>query len=78
MANILKKKPSSLTATLRDLRKEKGYTQEMLARKIGSSISTIAMYETKRRKPNIAKVDALAKALGVSVETVLDCFLEET
>lgn len=57
---------------IRELRKEKGYTQAELAREISVKQNTIAGYESGVRKPNIKRIKALAYALGVAIEELLE------
>ena len=52
-------------------RKRKGWTMEQLAAKIGVAKSTYANYELSNREPNIATIQALAKALDVSADFLL-------
>lgn len=58
--------------TLALLRLRKGWSQAKLARVIGTSQSAIAMFEAGRREPYASNVAALATALGVSADTVLE------
>lgn len=56
--------------SLHKLRKEKGLTQQDLARKAGVSQQLIGHYETGIRAPKLEKAILLAKALGVPVEVM--------
>jgi transcriptional regulator with XRE-family HTH domain len=60
--------------TLKQLRKKVGITQAQLADAIGTSQAAVAAYETGTKAPELAKLPAIAKALGVSVA---DLFKEE-
>jgi transcriptional regulator with XRE-family HTH domain len=53
---------------LRKLRKAKGLTQAELAEKIGITQSVVAAYERGAKKPEMDRIPALAKALGVTLE----------
>lgn len=52
---------------LKELRKEKGITQEFLAKKIGISRSAIAMYEGDLSEPDFTTAKLIADFFGVSV-----------
>ncbi len=60
--------------TLKQLRKKAGLTQAELAQAIGTSQAAVAHYEMGIKAPELAKLPAIAKALGVSVA---DLFKEE-
>lgn len=53
--------------TIKYLRENKGLTQLQLAEKIGVSSKAVSKWETGKGLPDISLVDALSKALGVSV-----------
>lgn len=53
---------------LRQLRKEKGLTQQQLGEKIGVAGSSIRMMETNKRKGSIEVIDALSKYFDVSID----------
>lgn len=53
------------------LRKKQGLTQAKLAKLAGLSTSAIAMYETNRRQPDTAAVQAISAALGVKPHELL-------
>lgn len=55
---------------LAELRKKEGLTQEELAKKIGISTSSIAMYETGDRNPPLNKAKILADFFGVAIEDI--------
>ena len=56
---------------LRDLRKEKGVSQETVARDLGVSKSTIGLYETGDTLPDAKTLYALAKYYAVSADYLL-------
>ena len=58
--------------TLKTARIKAGYTQDELADKLAVSRSAIAKWENDRGMPDIANLKALAKALDVSVDYLLD------
>lgn len=53
---------------LRELRKEKGWTQTDLASRTGISQPTIADYERDKKQPTFPRIQAIAKAFGVGVD----------
>ena len=58
-------------AAIRRLREEKGLTQAELAERIGVSGKAVSKWETARGLPDIALMEPLAGALGVSVSELL-------
>lgn len=48
-----------------ELREAKGMTQTDLARLLGVNRSSIALWESGRRRPMLSRLPALASALGV-------------
>ena len=48
-----------------------GITQSELAALVNTSKSTISLYETGKREPDILKLKALAKALNVSCDALV-------
>ena len=57
--------------TMRNVRKEKGFTQEALALKAHVSRSVIARHETGRTEMSTACLVKIAKALGVKVDDLI-------
>lgn len=62
---------------LRTLRAAKGMTQRELAEKLHVLPKTISKWETGNGFPDVALITALAEALGVSAEVLLDGKIEE-
>ena len=56
---------------LKELRKEKGYTQSELSKLINSSISKIAMWETGKRDPVKEDLLVLSELFDVSIDYLL-------
>lgn len=56
---------------IRHSRKEKGITQEQLAKISGLSRSSIINFETGRRDPRVKDLKKIAHALNVPVEQLL-------
>lgn len=63
---------------LKEARKKLGYTQALLAEKLGISKSAISLYESEKRNPNLEIVIELIYILGVSADYLLgsDVILE--
>ncbi len=56
---------------IRDIRKEKGLTQQALGQLLGVTQSTVGQYETNQNPPKISTLQAIATALGVSLEQLV-------
>lgn len=56
---------------LKELRRDKGYTQQILARRFGISRATYANYEAGNRRMPIAMLEILADELGTSTDYIL-------
>ena len=61
---------SAFAKNLRKLRKERNYTQKQLGERIQQRYTDIAAYETGKKEPSADTLIALAKALGVSIESL--------
>ena len=62
-----------LTANrLQQLRKMNGYSQEVLAEKLGISRQSISKWERAEASPEIDNLMALAKIYGITVDELLD------
>jgi len=57
-------------AKLAELRKKKGLTQKELAKALKISESAIAMYETGRRTPSLARAKIIANFFDVDIEEI--------
>lgn len=53
------------------LRKSKGLSQAKLAKALGLSASTIAMYEQGRREPSVSILVALVNVLGATIDYLI-------
>ena len=69
---------TSFNNNLIKLRKERGFTQETLAKISGIPRHLIAYYETKPVKPPIDKVEKLATALNVNIDKLVNPHLNNT
>lgn len=59
-------------ALLRAYRTDEGWSQAELARRVGCSRAQMSNWECGRQTPNLANIDALADALGISRAALLD------
>ena len=64
-------KPTSFGERLRQIRKERGETQDEFAKKIETSKQVLSRYESGQRIPKISLAEKYAKALGVSVDYLM-------
>lgn len=62
--------PFDFGASLRELRKQKGYTQKRLAEVLNLSETTISKYESNTAVPPFETVRAIAAWFNVSVDTL--------
>jgi len=56
---------------LAELRKAKGFTQQELADNVGVSQRMVAYYERHAKRPPLEKLQAIARALSVSIDQLL-------
>lgn len=61
-----------LGVTIQRLRKQRGMTQEALAKATGVHRVYVAQIEAQTKVPSIATLEKLAKALGVKVGRLLE------
>jgi transcriptional regulator with XRE-family HTH domain len=61
-----------LALRIKQLRKQKNMTQEMLAYSSGLELSQIARIETARRNPTICTLKLIAVGLEIELKTLLD------
>lgn len=57
---------------LRDARVAAGLTQDALAKKLGTSRTTVCQYETGFRTPRLSRLRAIAKLLRVELSTLIE------
>ena len=62
--------------SLKEYRQKAGLTQAALAAKIGTSVSTVSMWETGMRTPRFPAIIRMSKALGVPRKDLFDLFCE--
>lgn len=56
---------------LKSARIKKGMTQEQVASAVGVAVTTYSNWELGKREPNVLKIKALAKVLGVTGNELL-------
>lgn len=56
---------------LKELRLNKGVTQQEVAKAIGCSANNYARYEREEREPDNATLKSLSKYFGVSIDYIL-------
>ncbi len=56
--------------TIRQLREERGWTQETLARRLGVGQAAVSAWERGERLPRRRSILRLAELFGVSVEAI--------
>ncbi len=69
MAKITEK-DLRLARKIHKIRKEKGWTQEKLAERVGVSTTYIGYIEIGARIPNLKMIYKIANALGVKVKDI--------
>lgn len=62
---------------LKRLRDERHLTQEQLAAAAGIPVGSLRNYEQDHREPRVQQLQRLARALNVSMETVLGPLADE-
>lgn len=55
---------------IRKLREEKGWTQQVLGKKLGKKTSTISAYETNAKLPSVDCLIEMAELFDVSLDTL--------
>jgi transcriptional regulator with XRE-family HTH domain len=61
----------NLGHTIKNLRKQRGWTQIDLAEKLGCTQGIITAYENGLKKPSVDKIASLAKVLGVTTDELI-------
>lgn len=64
-------KKEELGLRIRTMRKSRQMTQEDLAKAIGQSASSITMYETGRREPDLETLESLADVFNVPLASLV-------
>ena len=57
---------------IKKIREKKDITQQELATVLGVGQSTVAMWETGKSLPRVETLKAIAKALGCTIDELLD------
>lgn len=60
-----------IAANIRRLRKQRGWSQDALAREAGIDQNAVSLIENRRANPTIVAIEGLAKALGVPIAELL-------
>ena len=63
--------PESIGAFIREIRREKGMTQEQLAERLGISQRSVSRWETGKTMPDLSLYEPLCEALGIQVSELL-------
>ncbi|MBQ3263161.1 MAG: helix-turn-helix domain-containing protein [Oscillospiraceae bacterium] len=63
--------PESIGAFIRQIRKEKGMTQEQLAELLGTSQRSVSRWENGKTMPDLSLYEPLCEALGIQVSELL-------
>ena len=61
----------SIGEVIKQVRSEKGFSQEVMAEKVGVSRQTLSNWETGKSYPDITNVIALSDAYGVTLDSLL-------
>jgi len=59
---------TSIGAKLRSFRKQRGLTQQQIAKQLGITVRAYQHYETGDRTPNLQKSFELARILGIKLD----------
>lgn len=65
-----------ISENIKTLRKQLGWSQELLAEKTGVSAPYITQIEVGKRTPSLDMVEKLASALGVEYKTLFETRIE--
>lgn len=57
---------------IRELRRKAGFTQAMLAEKIGVTTSAVGFWELNRRQPDIDSITKMAEIFNVSTDYIIN------
>lgn len=68
---------SVLGDRLREMRKKRGLTQREVAEPIGIAVSTLGMYESGKREPDVDTLKKLARFFNVTVDYLTGSEMEE-
>jgi len=62
---------------IKDMRKQKGYTQKQLANFAGVTVRSIAAYEAGERRPSIGVAYKIAAVLDIPEDQILKVFYKK-
>lgn len=69
-------KKSRLAALLRQVRLDADLTQSQLAEKVGQTQSYVSKYENGEQRLDLIELEAVCKALGISLTDFVERYLE--
>lgn len=69
-------KKSRLAALLRQVRLDANLTQSQLAEKVGQTQSYVSKYENGEQRLDLIELEAVCKALGISLTDFVERYLE--
>lgn len=67
---------SKLGSNIRQLREKQGLTQAQLGKSIGLAESTISLYESGKRAPDVDTIESLANFFGITTDHLLGRYEE--
>ena len=65
-----------MSEKFRELLKKKDIHGEQLGRRVGVGRSSVSSWVRGKSKPTLAVIPKIAKALDVSIEEIMSCFVE--
>jgi transcriptional regulator with XRE-family HTH domain len=63
--------------SLKEIIKESGKTQQQIADEIGVHQTLVSQWSSKKTKLSLVDASKLARIIGVSLERIADCVVEE-
>lgn len=68
----LTQQDKKLASRIKELRREKGLTQEELSARLGANLNYVASIESLKRGVSLPKIYKLARIFGIKIKTLLD------
>lgn len=62
---------NNIGSRIREIRKRQGLSQVDVAAAAGIAVNSLRLYEANKRKPHVAQLESIARALGVSLAHLL-------
>jgi transcriptional regulator with XRE-family HTH domain len=66
------RRPALIPSALRSAREDRDWSQQTLAVKLGITVTTVCRWETGVNVPNLPTLRRVAKALGVTLSTLVE------